>query len=87
MTNMLLSLQTIAPNNIVFVCISHIIDSLIKELGIDNSLNNPILYPDKTFENVLYTGMIMLDLQKAFDTVDHRILCNKLQSMGINQMV
>lgn len=31
----------------------------------------------------LYTGMIMLDLQKAFDTVDHYILCNKLQTMGI----
>ena len=31
----------------------------------------------------LYTGMILLDLQKAFDTVDHKILCNKLQLMGI----
>ena len=27
----------------------------------------------------LYNGMLMLDLQKAFDTVDHDILCNKLK--------
>ena len=27
--------------------------------------------------------MIMLYLQKAFDTVDHLILCNKLQKMGV----
>ena len=30
-----------APNNIVFVCKSHCVDCLIKELGIDNSLDNP----------------------------------------------
>lgn len=30
-----------------------------------------------------YTGMVLLDLQKAFDTVDHTILCNKLEAMGI----
>jgi hypothetical protein len=30
-----------APNNIVFVCKSHNIYCLIKELGIDNSLGNP----------------------------------------------
>ena len=27
--------------------------------------------------------MVMIDLQKAFDTVDHQILCNKLQAMGV----
>ena len=31
----------------------------------------------------LYTCMLLLDLQKAFDTVDHKILCNKLKLMGI----
>ena len=33
----------------------------------------------------LYTGMIMLDLQKAFDTVDHSIICKKIEGMGLSQ--
>ena len=28
--------------------------------------------------------MILLDLQKSFDTVDHLILCNKLKTMGVD---
>lgn len=32
----------------------------------------------------LYVGMVLIDLQKAFDTVDHEILCKKFKSMGIN---
>ena len=32
----------------------------------------------------LYVGMILIDLQNAFDTVDLEILCKKLKSMGIN---
>jgi hypothetical protein len=39
-----------APNNIVFVCKSHYIDCLIKELGIDNSLDNPTYTPDDNYE-------------------------------------
>ena len=31
-----------------------------------------------------YTGMVLLDLQKEFDTVDHDIPCNKLQAMGVH---
>ena len=34
----------------------------------------------------LYTGMLMLDLQKAFNTVDHEILCKKLKAIGIKSV-
>ena len=31
----------------------------------------------------LYTGIDRLDLQKAFDTVDHDIQCKKMEEIGI----
>ena len=31
-------------------------------------------------------GMVLIDLQKAFDTVDHAILSEKLRSIGISSM-
>ena len=42
-------------------------------------LNDKIL---KGFDNGLFTGMILIDLQKAFDTVDHNILLEKLKAIG-----
>ena len=34
----------------------------------------------------LYAGMLMLDLQKTFDTVDHDSLCKKLKTMCIKSV-
>ena len=37
-------------------------------------------------DNGLYTGMVMIDLQKAFDTVNHSLLSDKLQALGLNNV-
>jgi len=34
------------------------------------------------FEKSLYTGMVSIDLQKAFDTIDHDIFLKKLKCLG-----
>ena len=42
-------------------------------------LSNQIL---KGFESGKSTGMILIDLQKAFDTLDHDILLDKMKYLG-----
>ena len=38
--------------------------------------------------NCLLTGMILIDLQNAFDTIDHYILLQKLPSLGfLNEVI
>ena len=36
--------------------------------------------------NGLYTGMVMIDLQKAFDTLNHSSLSDKFQVLGLNNI-
>ena len=45
-------------------------------------LNDKIL---KGFDNGMYTGMILIDLQEAFDTTNHQILLDKLLPVGFSK--
>ena len=47
-------------------------------------LNNKIA---AGFESGLHTGMILIDLQKAFDTVNHEILIKKMECLGFSKDV
>ena len=38
----------------------------------------------KGFDSGLLTGMILIDLQKAFDIIDHKILIEKMKCMGFS---
>ena len=41
----------------------------------------------KGFDSGLLTGMILIDLQNAFDTIDHKILIEKNKCMGFSNDV
>ena len=54
-----------------------------KKLEIER-LRQRVLLEIEDFDEGLMTGMILIDLQKAFDTIDHDILLQKLNAIGFS---
>ena len=48
-----------------------------KRFSKDSSLS----YLNNTIESSLHTSMILIDLQKASDTINHKILNNKMETL------
>ena len=56
-----------------------------KSYSTDNCLGHLIDKINTGFEKGLFTGMILIDLQKAFDTIDHQILLKKMEYLGFSK--
>ena len=56
-----------------------------KSYSTDTCLGHLIDKITTGFEKGLFTGMILIDLQKAFDTIDHQILLKKMEYLGFSK--
>ena len=59
---------------------------LRRKFSTDSCLTYLMDYIKTQISKGLYTGVLMLDLQKAFDAVDHDILCKKLKIMSVKSV-
>ena len=57
-----------------------------KKNSIAHAVISPIENIEKAIENKVFVCGVFVDLQKAFDTVDHNILLHKLSHYGIRDI-
>ena len=57
----------------------------IKSFSTDSCLSHLSNKIATGFKSGLFTGMILFDLQKAFDTINHDILINKMEYLGFSK--
>ena len=55
-----------------------------KHYSTDSCLSHLTVKVRSGFEKGLLTGMVLIDLQKAFDTIDHGILLDKMNCPGFS---
>ena len=67
-------------NIISYISINQVLDQIILQIHV-SFLSNKVL---TGFEKGMLTGMILIDLQKAFDTIDHDILIKKMNYLGFS---
>ena len=66
---------------IYYITINQVFEVIIQQICF-SFLTDKIL---KGFDKGLLTGMILIDLQKAFDTIDHEILLQKLKAIKFSE--
>ena len=67
---------------IYYTIINLVFTKIIPLTSVSHILNDKIL---KGLDQVLITGMILIDLQKTFDTTNHDILLQKLYAFGFSK--
>ena len=69
------------PMKVYYITINQVFEVIIQQIFLP-FLTNKIL---EGFDESLLTGMMLIDLQKTFNTIDHEILLQKLKAIKFSE--